>query len=158
MDSKGMTFVEILTTLVVMGVLSGGGAAVLAKYGSKNKVKYESEKVVNDLWELRSDATTGVKNPCMDFPAVDSVRTFSDSSTTPNGYGAGDLLLKTYKFGGKVKILSIAGGQGLNHYVCFESRGVMGSAGAALLVTIGADSSNCKTVRILPSTGMAKVL
>src|SRR4051812_28164735 len=142
--SQGMTLIEIAMTLVIAGVLTAGGAMMISKYGSRGKVAYESERVVNDLWELRSNATTGMKNPCMDFPSTDSVRTFSDTSTTPDGYGSGDRLLKAYKFGGKVKIISIAGGQGSTHFVCFESRGMMGSSGAALSMTVGMDTVNCK--------------
>src|SRR4051812_30522214 len=49
---KGMTLVEIVMALVVAAVLTAGGAAMVSKFGSKNKVRYEADRVVNDLWEL----------------------------------------------------------------------------------------------------------
>lgn len=99
-----------------------------------------------------------MRNPCMDFPDSATVRLYSETSATPNGYGAGDVLIRSHVFRGGVLAHSIAGGAGATHYVCFEARGMMGSAGAALMLTLGADASTRKTVRLLPSTGIAKVL
>lgn len=158
--SKGMTLLEILIALVVAGVLTGAGAMALSRFGSRNRIRAEAEKVVDTLWELRSDATTGMRNPCMDFPAPDSVRIYGDTSAIPDGYGSGDRPLGGFRFKGGVRALDISGGQGAFHAVCFETRGTMGSAGAALLLSLGLapGDPDCKRVRLLPSTGIAKVL
>jgi prepilin-type N-terminal cleavage/methylation domain-containing protein len=156
--SAGVTLIELIAALAIAGVLTAGAGFTLFKFAARNRVDAEASKVVDALWELRSRATTGMRNPCMDFPAPDSVRLYSDTSSRPDGYGEGDRPIAAFRYRGGVTALSIAGGQGAGHYVCFESRGMMGSAGAALMLTLGIDSTHSKSVRLLPSTGIAKVL
>lgn len=155
-----MSLIEILVSLAVAGALMAGGASVLSRFASRNKVSAEAERVVDNLWRLRSQAAGGMRNPCMDFPASDSVRIYSDTSAIPNGFDPGDRILGGFRYRGKVKALKISGGKGAYHAVCFESRGIMGSAGAALMLTLGLNtaSPDQKRVRLLPSTGFAKVL
>jgi prepilin-type N-terminal cleavage/methylation domain-containing protein len=155
-----MTMVELVVVLAVAGILMGGGAFALSRFGTRDRIGAEAGKVVDALWEMRARATTGMRNPCMDFPAPDSVRVYSDTSSSPDGFGAGDRVLGGFRFRGGVRALDIAGGQGANHAVCFESRGMMGSTAKALLITLGIDGGNPETkrVRLLPSTGVAKVL
>jgi hypothetical protein len=155
-----MTLVELLVILAVSAALAGAAAFGLSRFGSRNRIRAEADKVVDTLWDLRSRATAGMRNPCLDFPAPDSLRWYSDSSATPDGFGPGDRLLGSYRFRGGVRVLAIAGGQGATHAVCFQSRGLMGSAAAALLLTLGKQAGNPdnKRVRLLPSTGTAKVL
>lgn len=146
--------------LAVAGVLAAGGASVLGRFGVRNQVHAAADRVVDNLWELRSHAVTGMRNPCMDFPAPDSVRLYSDSSAVPDGFTPGDRLLGGFRFRGGVRALGLAGGRGASHAVCFESRGILGSAGTALEVTLGADPDgpDRMRVRLLPSTGVAKTL
>jgi hypothetical protein len=156
--NSGVTLVEIAFVLVLSGILLAGGAAALSKWGSKNRVKNEAAKIVNSFWELRSNAVSGMKNPCMDFPAADSVRLYSDTSSNPNGFGPGDRLLGGFKYKAGVRALDLIGGDGANHFVCFESRGAIGATTAALYLELGAGPSKTVRVQLLPSTGIARIL
>ncbi|GEM_PF-6816077 len=151
---------ELTIAMLVAAVLTAGAALALSHFGSRNIIRASADKIVDGLWDLRSRATTGLRNPCMDFPAADSVRLYSDTTARPDGYGAGDRLLGGFRLKGGVRILSVTGGIGSLHAACFESRGMMGSAGKPLLVTLGTDSlaNDVRRVRLLPATGVAKVL
>ncbi len=156
---SGLTLVEIVVSLLIAAVLTAGALAAIGDFGSANKVGFEAEKLVDKLWELRAHASAGMRNPCLDFPLRDSVRVYRDTSARPNGFGPGDVAMEGYRFRGGVQALALAGGVGSTHYVCFESRGIVGSAGAALDVTLGVPASggNGKRIRLLPSTGMARI-
>jgi prepilin-type N-terminal cleavage/methylation domain-containing protein len=155
--ASGFTLLELLVAIVVSGILVGGAAGAMSRFGRDNKVKYEASRLVDNIWEVRSKATSGMRNPCLDFPAPDSVRIYSDTSETPDGFGPGDLLLGGYRFKGGVTMTAVSGGSSPTHYVCFRSRGVSGSS---LMLTLGRDANDPgrKKVRLLPSTGIAKVL
>ena len=154
----GITLVEIAAGLVFLGILSIMGAKALSRFGSRGIADKEASRLVDDFWRLRALATTGSKSPCLDFPDSTSVRLYSDLSASPDGFGAGDRLLGARAFAGRVRSLALSGGQGPTHFVCFESRGVLGSASAALQVTLGRDAADGRRVRLLPSTGIAKQL
>jgi prepilin-type N-terminal cleavage/methylation domain-containing protein len=157
---SGLTLLEVAVAVVLMGVLAFGARQVLAaKYGEKERVRTEARGLVDDLLELRAHASQGMKNPCLDFPDSLTVRTYSDSTSTPQGFqAAADLLLRQRRLPAGVRV-SVSGGQGATHFVCFESRGIVGSAGAPLLVTLrAANPLYAKKVRLLPSTGMARIL
>jgi prepilin-type N-terminal cleavage/methylation domain-containing protein len=155
--TRGFTLLELAVTLALAALLAGGAALGAQRFGAQGRVKYEASKVVDGLWELRSDATTGKPNPCMDFPDSSTVRLFHDADAVADGFDAGDALVKSWTYGGGVKARSIRGGVGPNHAVCFEGRGTLGSAGAALQIELGAPTGSIRTVRLLPSTGIAKV-
>ena len=157
---RGLTLLECCVVLSITGILMSGGAYLLSHFGTRNQVHAAADRVVDNLWELRSRAVTGMRNPCMDFPAPDSVRIYSDTSAAPDGFSDGDRVLGGFHFRGGVKALDIAGGQGAGHAVCFEARGILGSAATALNLTLGVDRSHPETrrVRLLPSTGIARVL
>lgn len=156
----GMTLVEVAMSLAVAGILMAAGAVLLRNFGTRNQVHASADRVVDHLWELRSHAVTGMRNPCMDFPRADSVRLYSDTSAAPDGYTEGDRLLGGFRFRGGVRALALAGGRGDTHAVCFESRGILGAAATALELTLGADPDgpDRRRVRLLPSTGVAKAL
>jgi prepilin-type N-terminal cleavage/methylation domain-containing protein len=155
---RGLTLLEFAIVLTVAGILMAGGAALLQRFGTRNQVHAAADRVVDHLWELRSHAVTGMRNPCMDFPAPDSVRMYSDASPAPDGFTADDKLLGGFRFRGGVRALGLVGGRGDSHAVCFESRGILGSAATALELTLGARAGGPDTrrVRLLPSTGVAK--
>ncbi|MEO7955517.1 MAG: prepilin-type N-terminal cleavage/methylation domain-containing protein [Fibrobacteria bacterium] len=158
--SPGFSLLELVVVLGVLGLLASGASVFLGqKFGEKEKIRSEARGLVDDLLELRAKAVTGMKNPCLDFPDATTIRMYSDSSTVPNGYQAGaDLSLRTRLLSGGVRA-SVSGGQGPTHIVCFESRGIAGSAGSALLVTFQRSNQiYARKVRLLPATGMAKVL
>ena len=156
---KGLTLIELIVALVISGILTATAVAGMGYFGTGNKVKREASKLIDNFWQLRADAISGKKNPCLDFPQPDSVRIYSDLADVPDGYGAGDVLISKYKFYGKVRYLSILGGDGPTHSVCFSSQGVTGSAFTALDLTLGVDplSPYKKRVYLLPSTGIAKM-
>jgi prepilin-type N-terminal cleavage/methylation domain-containing protein len=155
---SGITLIEILVVLVISAILLFSGSGMYSKFGSKGAADLEASNLVNSLWELRAKATAGMKNPCLDFPDSRSFRLYSDTTEIPDGFGIGDKLLQAYSFTRATKALNVIGGTGPKHFVCFESKGVLGSASVALMVTLGRDSSSYKRVRLLPSTGMARVL
>lgn len=157
-SQAGFTLLELAAVMALAGLLAGGAALAAQRFGAHGRARYEASKVVDGLWELRSDATTGKPNPCMDFPDSVTVRLYHDAAPEPDGFGAGDALVRSWAYGGGVKAQSIRGGVGPNHSVCFEGRGTLGSAGAALRLELGARTGAIKTVRLLPSTGIAKVL
>lgn len=130
---------------------------MIGRYGSDGRVEYEANALIDHLWELRASASTGMKNPCLDFPDAGTVRLFSDMENEPDGFGSGDRLIRAYKFSGAVRVQSAAGGTGRTHFVCFRSEGVTGSAGAPLVVTLGSGNARSKIVRLLPSTGTASL-
>ena len=155
--SRGLTLVEVIVALAITGILTAGGAHLVAKYGRMGRTRFEADQVVNGLWELRAKAATGMRNPCMDFPALTKVRFYSDTSATPNGFGSGDLILRNRSFAGGVQVQAISGGNGPTHFVCFRSKGIPGSTNSPLSVTLGSGSTIRKTVQLLPSTGMARI-
>lgn len=157
-SQAGLTLVEMSVALAVAGILAGIGVAATGRLGTRNHVHAAADRVVDNLWELRSRAVTGMRNPCMDFPSPDSVRMYSDTSAAPDGFGTGDRLLGGFRFRGGVRALGLVGGRGDAHAVCFESRGILGSAATALEITLGADPGgpDRRKVRLLPSTGVAK--
>ena len=159
-EERGVTLLECAVVLAVAGVLMSMGAVLLGRFGARNQVRSAADRVVDNLWELRSRAVTGMRNPCMDFPAPDSVRIYSDTSAAPDGFNDGDRLLGGFHYRGGVKALDIAGGRGAEHAVCFESRGILGSAATALNLTLGVDRAHPETrrVRLLPSTGVARAM
>lgn len=154
----GFSLLEIAAAVAFLGVISLIGAKALSHFGSRAATNQEASRLVDDIWELRSQATTGMKSPCLDFPDSVSVRLYNDLSPSPDGFGAGDRLVRTATFTAGIKTLSLTGGKGPTHFVCFESRGVLGSASAALQVTLGRRLGESRRVRLLPSTGIAKVL
>ena len=143
--------------LAVAGVLTAASLVMTGQFGKKDRVRYEAEQVVNRLWELRAHSTRGMRNPCMDFPNPTTVRLYRDSSTVPQGFGAGDALIESYTYGNGVLALSITGGTGADHFICFGGRGIAGAAGAPLLLELVRDNTR-KTIRLLPATGIAKIL
>jgi prepilin-type N-terminal cleavage/methylation domain-containing protein len=156
---RGFTILEMAVALAIAALLAAGAASASRRYGKEGRARYEASKVVDGLWELRSRATTGMANPCMDFPDSTTVRLYRDASPDPDGFHPStDVLIRSWTYTGGVKALSVAGGKGATHYVCFEGRGTLGSAGAALSLRLGAHAGAAKTVRLLPSTGVAKVL
>ncbi len=159
-SQKGLTLLEIIMTVVVAGILGAVAIGGLGFYGSGNRMKNEAAKLVDNLWELRSMAVTGQFTPCIDFPATGGYRLFRDRDEPRNGYdeaGDDELIREVIPKGG-LQILSVEGGSNPNNYICFEGRGVMGSADGALRVKLGFDlDSDHKLVELLPSTGMAKV-
>lgn len=158
--SKGVTLIEIAVVLALSAILIAGSLTAVSKFSSKAKISAETEKIVDQIWNLRSRATQGQKNPCIDFPTSESVRTYLDTSTVTNGFGAGDTILTEFYFRGGVKSIAITGGSGTTHSVCFESRGTIGTATSGLEILVGLDSAThqFKKIRLLPSTGIAKVL
>ncbi len=154
----GVTLIEMMAVLVISVSLIAAGSKLYSGFGSRGAANLEAGNLVDNLWDLRAKATAGMKNPCLDFPDSVSFRVYSDTSEIPDGFDAGDLLIQTHSFSAGTKVLSISGGNGPGHFVCFESKGVLGSANAALLVTVGRDSTNGKRVRLLPATGMARAL
>lgn len=155
--NTGLTLVELVMALALAVLLTAGAALAVAKYGRRDRVRLEASQVVDGLWELRAAAVSGQRNPCMDFPDDHTVRMYYDSSAVPDGFGPGDPLIRSWSYQGGIRAAAIAGGRGDAHAVCFESLGMIGSAGSALSLTLRADSVNVRTVRLLPSTGMAKV-
>lgn len=157
---SGLTLPEVAITLAVLGTMAAGANAFLsARFGEKEKVRSEARGLVDDLLELRAQAVRGMRNPCLDFPDSVTVRLYSDTSSAPDGYHAGkDLLLRTRRYPGGIRA-TVEGGRGATRFVCFESRGIAGSAGATLQVTLrGQNPIYARRVRLLPATGMAKVL
>lgn len=154
---RGMTLMEIAMTLAIAGAMLAGGAFVISRYGRNAASSREAGKLVDNLWDLRSRAARGLRNPCMDFPDAHSVRLYSDAAETPDGFDAADQLLLSYSYSGGVRALSLKGGAGRNHSVCFGPKGVA-DIRTALLLVLGADSANARKVRLLPSTGTARVL
>lgn len=156
--SAGMTLIEICVVLVLMAVLTASASMLVGKYGRRNVIENEARQAIGFLTDLRSKATTGMGNPCLDFPDAYTVRLYRDTSRVPNGFGAGDPVFLTHAWSGGVKALDIDGGTGSLHYVCFESKGVLGAPGRALELDLGTDPANARTVRLLPSTGVARML
>ncbi len=149
-----------MVVVLAAGML-GAGVFSLRKFSAKGKAEREAAELVDALWQFRSHATTGMKSPCLDFPTDSTYRLFSAADDPVNGFleGDGDRLLETRRLRGGAKIRSITGGDEPNHYICFESRGLMGAASGALDLKVGMDTiSNFKRLRFLPATGMAKIL
>jgi prepilin-type N-terminal cleavage/methylation domain-containing protein len=155
----GFSALEVVVTLVIVGILTAIASKSVARYGTKGRVDYEASRLVDHLWELRTMATTGVQNPCMEFLGDNiRVRLYLEKSLTPDGYTAGtDSSILLYPLSGKIKIQNIVGGNSPRHYVCFQSKGVAGSAMSALEIKMGPNSTLTKTVRLLPSTGIARI-
>lgn len=149
--------VEITMGLVVIGILTALGANMMRGLGSRGAVKREAEALVDALWDLRSKASTGMANPCVDFPDMAGFRTYGDADDPPDGFDQGDKVLQTHPLGGGVRFLSINGGSGPLHSTCFESHGIPGSANAPLLLVLGKDDKTTLKVSLLPATGMARV-
>jgi prepilin-type N-terminal cleavage/methylation domain-containing protein len=156
-SQAGFSLVEVLVGLVIFGVLTALGLNMFRGFGARGAVKKESEALVDALWDLRSKASTGMANPCLDFTENTGFRAYSDAQDPPNGFGDGDRVLETHLFSSGIRILSIQGGSGPSHTLCFESQGILGSANAPLLVVLGRDSKLTLKVSLLPATGMARV-
>lgn len=155
---RGTTLLEISITLAIAGILTSGAAMAVAKFGSRSAVDREARLLVDLMWELRSKATTGVEHPCLDFPDPGTVRLYRDAGRNPDGFGPGDEVLSVHAFSGGVSAMDIDGGSGPGYFVCFASRGTPGSARRALQVSLGNGTGGTRVVRLLPSTGMARVL
>jgi prepilin-type N-terminal cleavage/methylation domain-containing protein len=156
--SSGFTFLEVLVTLSIMGIMMAGGAVALSRYGADGRVSHEANKVADLMWELRAQATMGQQFPCIDFPDNQTVRVYNDLNATTNGYTAGaDSLKQLYTYGGGVKYTAISGGGGSTHYLCFDSRGV--KTGTSILkVTLAAGSGRPVVVQMSPATSIPKVI
>lgn len=155
--ARGLTLIEMAAALAVTALLAASAAWASAKYLRKDRARLEASLVADGLWELRAAAVAGRRNPCMDFPDSLTVRMYGDTSAAPDGFGSGDAVLRTWAYRGGVKARSLAGGSGPTHHVCFGSRGMMGSAGAALRLELAADDLHRRTVSLLPATGVARV-
>jgi hypothetical protein len=153
----GFTPLELCVAMVVAGILLAAASTLISRYGSNGKVAFESSKLADKLWTLRSKATTGMAHPCLDFPDNRTVRLYRDINPLPDGFGAMDAILDTYRFSGSVRALSVSGGTGPTHFVCFQSNGVIGSAMSPLTIILGSDQSNSKRLRLLPATGMVRI-
>lgn len=154
----GMTLIEVTVALAVSAVLIVSASFAIAKYGRRGAVTSEAEKLVDSFAELRSKAVTGFPNACLDFPAPDSARLYSDAAPVPDGFGPGDRVLGGYRFKGGIRAIGLAGGRGPTHAVCYSSKGITGSTDKALQVTLGAAPGrlDTRTVRLLPATGIAR--
>ncbi len=156
----GLSLLELVMAIVIAGILGAVSFGALNVYGSGNRLKNEASELVESLWELRGLAITGRASPCIDFPSDRKYRLFIDHQDPRDGYsaGGGDELLREVTMKGGLKIVSAEGGASPNNYVCFEARGVIGSANQPLRVLMGIDGGKeTKLVELLPSTGMAKV-
>jgi hypothetical protein len=155
---KGATLMEIAVGLLALSILSAAAAYLISQAGRKNVLRKEAQALVDMLFDLRSKATTGMVNPCLDFPDPSGARAFQDMVPGTAGYDPSDRVIGTRPFQGGVVIRRISGGKGPTHLVCFEGKGILGSASTALEVSIGAEDGRTLTIRLLPSTGLARVL
>lgn len=158
---RGVTLLELIVTLAVVGILSGAAMWSIGRFAPRNKLKNEAAALVESLWELRSRATTGQVSPCIDFQGTTGYRLFRDKDEPRNGFPAGDTdeLIRRVVLKNGLKIVSVEGGLAPFNYVCFESRGIIGSANGAVRVKLGLVSgSESKVVELLPATGIAKAL
>lgn len=155
---SGFTFIEVLVSLAIMGIMMAGGAVAVSRYGSSGRASHEANRLADIMWELRASATMGQQFPCVDFPDNQTVRVYNDLNATTNGYTAGtDSLRLTYTYGGGVKYTAISGGGGTTHYLCFDSRGV--KTGTSILkVTLAAGAGTPATVQMSPATSIPKVI
>ncbi len=88
-----MTLIESLMVLAISGLILAGAGRGLGLFGRKETVEFEASRLIDNLWHLRSRATVGIKNPCMDFPDGKTVRLYSDVADIPDGFGPRDGLL-----------------------------------------------------------------
>jgi hypothetical protein len=149
---------EIAVGILVISILSAAAAYLITQAGRKNVLRKEAQALVDMLFDLRSKATTGVVKPCLDFPDPSGARAFHDIVPGTAGYDPSDRIFESRSFQGGVRIRGISGGKGPTHLVCFEGKGILGSATTALELIIGAEDGQTLTIRLLPSTGLARVL
>jgi prepilin-type N-terminal cleavage/methylation domain-containing protein len=157
----GFSMLELMVALAVAGMIGAAAIASFKKFGPRSRIRHEASLLVDNLWELRSQAATGQVRPCIDFPSTGGYRLFRDRDEPRNGFPAGDTddLIRQVTLKPGLKFQLIEGGASPNQYVCFESRGIIGSANGPLRVRIGLVSgTESKVVELLPSTGIAKVL
>ena len=155
---KGATLMEIAVGLLALSILSAAAAYLISQAGRKNVLRKEAQALVDMLFDLRSKATTGMVKPCLDFPDPAGARAFQDIVPGTTGYDPSDRILETRVFQGGVRIRGISGGKGPSHLVCFDGKGILGSATTALELRIGTEDGRTLTIRLLPSTGLARVL
>lgn len=155
---RGLTLMETLMTLVVAGILAAIAIGSLRGYGVRNRVKLEAGTFKDHMWDLRSMAVTGKGTPCVDFPDGRRYRLYLDGNVPRNGFTSGDGLIREVVLGEGISIQALTGGTAPDHFVCYESKGIVGSASQPLRFRIGyIDGGDAKVVEVLPATGMARV-
>lgn len=155
---RGLTLLEVVTTVGVAGILGAIALGSLRAYGSHNRVREEAGRLQESLWSLRSLAVTGHASPCIDFPDRRGYRLFHDGDQPRNGYNDGDRIIEEVRLPDGMEILDLEGGDAPGHRVCYESKGIVGSATRPLRLRLGSPAGGeAKVVELLPSTGMARV-
>lgn len=157
----GVSLLELMVAIAIVGVIGIAAMASFKKFSPRSRIRNEASLLIDNLWELRSLATTGQVRPCIDFPSTGGYRLFRDRDEPRNGFPAGDAddIIRQVTLKPGLELLRVEGGAMPNRYVCFESRGVIGSANGPLRVRIGlASGDEYKVVELLPSTGIAKAL
>jgi prepilin-type N-terminal cleavage/methylation domain-containing protein len=153
----GFTFIEIIVTLAILSMMLAGGATMISRYGANGMVKHEANRLADNIWEVRADATMGQRQPCVDFPSDTVVRIYNEYDGA-NGYGSGDSLKGTYRYSGRVRAASRSGGGGSSHCLCFDSRGVKTGTSILKITLQTRDGSRSTLVQVNPATGLPKVI
>ncbi len=157
---KGFSLIEVVTVLVLISILGASGYLGLSHFSQREKAKAEANKLVDQLWKLRSLGVMGMAGPCIEFlPDNVTYRIFNDRSA-PAGYNSDDSIMATFTLPQGLSFQNVQGGKTSTHSVCFGGLGInlIGTANSPLLAIIGSDSLFQQKIQLLPATGTAKVL
>lgn len=153
-NSKGFTLIEMVSTVVIIGVLAALAVPLFSKTMEKLKLNAATRDVVSDIRWARSKAIASRTQVGINFNLSSKTYTVFMDTDNPSLFeysAADDSILKTYNFSG----LGTMSTTFADSTVIFKPDGSATTSGQFSCQSYG--GTHTRTVDVLASTGRVKV-